>query len=101
MLAGPAETAMLAVSTLDEMISLIMVESVPGKECCSILEWKIRVFLTHFADMEEKLPLKKKVPSWLSCHDFLSLLNLPDVIRNYGRNIWEGAAQGEGVCCAS
>jgi hypothetical protein len=99
MSAGPVETVMLTVSTLDEMISLIMVESTPGEEHCSILERKIRVFLTHFADMEEKLPLKKKLPSWLSCYNFHLLLNLPDAIRNYGpiRNIWEGAAQGEGV----
>jgi hypothetical protein len=99
MSAGPVETVMATVSSLDELISLIMVESIPGEEYYSILERKIRVFLTHFADMEEKLPLKKKLPSWLSCYNFLSLLNLPDVIRNYGpiRNIWEGAAQGEGI----
>jgi hypothetical protein len=99
MSAGPVETVMLTVASLDEMISLIMVELIPGEEYYSILERKIRVFLTHFAEMEEKLPLKTKLPTWLSCYNFLSLLNLPDVIRNYGpiRNIWEGAAQGEGV----
>ena len=90
---------MATVSSLDELISLIMVQEIPGEEYYSVLERKIRMFLTHFADMEENLPSKKKLPSWLSCYNFLSLLNLPDVIRNYGplRNIWEGAAQGEGV----
>jgi hypothetical protein len=99
MSAGPVETVLATVSSLDELISLIMVQSIPGEEYYSILERKIRIFLTHFADMEDKLPSKKKLPSWLSCYNFLSLLNLPDVIRNYGpiRNIWEGAAQGEGV----
>ena len=75
-----------------------MVQVIPNKEYYSVLEWKIRIFLTHSANMEEKLPLKKRLPTWLSCY-FLSLLNLLDVIREYRpiRNIWEGATQGEGI----
>jgi hypothetical protein len=97
--AGPVETVMATVASLDELISLIMVQEIPEEEYFSTLERKIRIFLTHFADMEEKLPSKKQLPCWLSCYNFLSLLNLPDVIRDYGpiRNIWEGAAQGEGI----
>jgi hypothetical protein len=99
MSAGPVETVMATVASPDEMISMIMVPEVTNGECCSALDRKTRMFLTHFADMEERLPLRKRLPTWLSCYDFLSLLNLPDVIRDYGpiRNIWEGAAQGEGV----
>jgi hypothetical protein len=99
MTAGPVETVMATVASLDEMISLVMVREIPNEEYYSTLDRKIRIFLTHFADMEERLPLKKRLPTWLSCYNFLSLLNLPDVIRDYGpiRNIWEGAAQGEGI----
>ena len=99
MSAGPVETVMATVASLDEMISMIMVPEVTNGECYSALDRKTRMFLTHFADMEERLPLRKRLPTWLSCYNFLSLLNLPDVIRDYGpiRNIWEGAAQGEGV----
>ena len=99
MTAGPVATVMATVASLDELISSIMVQVIPDKEYYSTLERKIRIFLTHFADMEDKLPLKKRLPTWLSCYNFLSLLNVPDVIREYGpiRNIWEGAAQGEGI----
>ena len=99
MSAGPVETVMATVSSLDEMISLIMVQEITSEAYYTVLARKIRIFLTHFADMEEALPTKKRLPTWLSCYNFLSLLNLPDVIRQYGpiRNIWEGAAQGEGI----
>jgi hypothetical protein len=99
MLAGPVETVMSTVSSLDELISLFMVEEVPNEQYYNRLERKIRIFLTHFADMEDKLPRKREMPQWLSSFNFLSLLNLPGIVREYGpiRNIWEGGPQGEGV----
>ena len=99
MKAGPVETVLLTVASLDELISLVMVEEIPNEEYYSTLERKIRIFLTHFADMEDQLPRKKDLPQWLSSYNFMSLLNLPEVIRQYGpiRNIWEGGPQGEGV----
>jgi len=99
MQAGPVETVLSTISSLDEMIALVMIEEIPNGQYYAVLERKIRIFLTHFADMEDKLPSKKKLPQWLSAYNFMSLLNLPDVIRQYGpiRNIWEGGAQGEGV----
>ncbi len=99
MLAGPVDIVLSTISSMDELISLVMIEAIPNEEYYSSLERKIRIFLTHFADMEDKLPSKKKLPQWLSAYNFMSLLNLPDVIRQYGpvRNIWEGGAKGEGV----
>ena len=37
-------------------------------------------------------------PSWLTQYNFLSLLNIPSIMRKYGcyRNIWEGGIEGEG-----
>ena len=99
MQAGPVETVLLTISSLDELISLVMIDEIPNGQYYAVLERKVRIFLTHFADMEDKLPSKKKLPQWLSAYNFMSLLNLTDVIRQYGpiRNIWEGGAQGEGV----
>jgi hypothetical protein len=99
MQAGPVEVVLLTTSSLDDLISLVMIEEIPNSECYLRLERKIRIFLTHFADMEDQLPRKKDLPQWVSSYNFLSLLNLPDVIRQYGpiRNIWEGGPQGEGV----
>ena len=84
MTAGPVETVLLTISTLDELISFVMVEAIPNAEYYCTLERKVRIFLTHFADMEDKLPSKKKLPQWILAYNFLSLLNLPDVIRQYG-----------------
>ena len=41
----------------------------------------------------------KYVPFWISCYNFCSLLNLPDIIEHYGslRLLWEGGFQGEKV----
>ena len=99
MQAGSVETVLLTISSLDDLISLVMIDEIPNHEYYTVLERKIRIFLTHFADMEDKLPRKKQLPQWLSAYNFLSLLNLPDVVRQYGpiRNIWEGGPQGEGV----
>ena len=54
MTADPVATVMATVAGLDELISLIMVQVIPNKEYYySVLERKIRIFLTHFADMED------------------------------------------------
>lgn len=99
MQAGPVETVLLTISSIDELIALVMIDEIPDESYYSDLERKIRIFLTLFADMEDNLPSKKELPQWLSSYNFMSLLNLPDVIRRYGpiRNIWEGGPQGEGV----
>jgi hypothetical protein len=99
MTAGPVGDVLLTISSLDELISILMVEEIPNQQCCMLLERKIRIFLTHFADMEEQMPQKKGLPQWLSSYNFLSLLNLPRVVHLFGplRNLWEGGPQGEGV----
>jgi hypothetical protein len=99
MLAGPVSDVLLTISSLDELISILMVEEIPNFEYYMLLERKIRIFLCHFADMEEQMPQKKGLPQWLSSYNFLSLLNLPEVVRQFGplRNLWEGGPQGEGI----
>jgi hypothetical protein len=93
MTAGPVENVLLTMSSLNDLISLIMIEEIPNKECCADPERKIRMFLTHFADMEDQMPRgKKQMPQWLLACKFLLLLNLPDTVRRCGpiRDIWEG-----------
>jgi hypothetical protein len=54
--------------------------------------------------MDERLTKESKngrhqmMPSWISCYNFLCLLNIPRVVRKYGpmRNLWEGGPVGEG-----
>jgi hypothetical protein len=95
---GPVEQVQDAIVALDDMMSLLMVEQIDGEEYYVELSRTIRVFLTLFADLEERLTKKNALPSWLASFNCLSLLNLPDIVRLYGpiRNIWEGAWVGEG-----
>ena len=52
-----------------------------------------------FADMDSRIAKKSGLPAWISAYNFLSLLNLPAVVRKYGpiRNLWEGSWVGEGI----
>jgi hypothetical protein len=96
---GPVEKVQEVVVALDRMMAWIMVGRIDDEGYYTELERKIRVFLTSFADMEEALSRKNTLPAWLSSFNFLSLLNLPDIVRQYGpiRNIWEGYWVGEGI----
>ena len=48
--------------------------------------------------MDDKLTRKNAISAWLTAYNFLSLLNLPGIVRIYGpvRNIWEGSWVSEG-----
>lgn len=95
---GPVETVQATVIALDRLMAWLMVEQIDDEAYYVELERKIRVFLTTFADMEAKLAKKNSFPAWLSSYNFLSLLNLPSIVRLYGpvKNIWEGSWVGEG-----
>ena len=95
---GPVEQVQEVIVALNDMMSLLMVEQIDGEEHCVELARTVRVFLTLFADLEERLTKKNKLPSWLASFNCLSLLNPPDVVRLYGptRNAWEGSWVGEG-----
>ena len=40
---------------------------------------------------------EKKNPKWLACYNFMSLLNIPETLENFGplKNYWEGSYIGE------
>ena len=40
---------------------------------------------------------QKKDPKWLACYNFMSLLNIPETLENFGplKNYWEGSYIGE------
>ena len=98
LLAGPVKDVLLTMESLDDLIALLMVESIEHNSYYISVERSVRDFLTHFADMDAKLQRKTDTTSWLLSYNFLSLLNLPNIIREYGplRLIWEGGSKGEG-----
>ena len=95
---GPVEKVQEMIVALDDLVSWLMVDQIDDESYYFDLERKIRIFLTLFAEMDEKLAKKDAIPAWLTAYNFLSLLNLPDIVRLYGpvRNIWEGSWVGEG-----
>jgi hypothetical protein len=67
------------------------------------VEASVRVFLCRYTEFDllwNKYPPhhQKYVPDWIVKYNYLSLLNLPDLIELNGplRGIWEGGAIGEG-----
>lgn len=60
------------------------------------LEALIRYFLINYDNVTDG-QLNKGLAPWVTHYNMLCLLNLPDVLRQYGsmRNIWEGGMDGE------
>ena len=89
-LGSPMDKVPEVTEALDDMIFWLVVDQIDGESHCSELEKKTRVFLTLFAEMDDKLTRKNALPVWLmmACK-FPSLLNLPNVARLRGppRNI--------------
>jgi len=57
----------------------------------------IKIFLNCYAELDRNLPLLK--PRWIQKSNFLSLLNIPEILSVYGpiRNYWEGSCLGEKI----
>lgn len=63
----------------------------------------IKIFLSIYSRIEESIrtaegcDTKKQKADWVRHYNFTSLLNLPDIIREFGplRNLWEGGECGE------
>ncbi|KAL7575435.1 hypothetical protein ACA910_007336 [Epithemia clementina (nom. ined.)] len=65
------------------------------------IDYWVKRFLSCYAKVDQGLQSSEdsnKKPSWVTLYNFMSLLNLPDAVRQFGPlcNIWEGGTQGEG-----
>ena len=58
----------------------------------------VKIFLTHFNRFDTALHGENHCTS-IKCYNFMSLLNLPEVLSQFGllRNLWEGGGQGERI----
>jgi hypothetical protein len=99
-LGGPIITVHKLVKTMIEMVSLLMGMSNGNDSDVKTAHRLIRLFLTSCFHFDENLRGEnpKKLPFWLTCYNFLCLLNLPEQIQEHGpiRNRWEGGFSGEG-----
>ncbi|KAL7573027.1 hypothetical protein ACA910_007519 [Epithemia clementina (nom. ined.)] len=65
------------------------------------IDFRVKRFFSCYAKVDQGLQSSEdshEKPSWVTSYNFMSLLNLPDAVRQFGplRNIWEGETQGEG-----
>jgi len=83
---------------LNQLISCCMQEEVVEKNIVDI-EMIIRMFLIKYDEVDSVFKTgKKQTPGWVTSYNFMSLLNIPNMMKEYGslRNIWEGGECGEG-----
>lgn len=80
------------------VVSRIMTDTVSIADVESV-SLRIKIFLTLYDRLEQKLYPGRPSPGWVSSYNFSSLLNTPDSMTQYGplRNLWEGGYQGEGI----
>jgi hypothetical protein len=78
------------------MVATIFQKSV-NENTKTLLELRIRLFLTRFQRFDEPMRKKDRNPNWLSTYNFMCLLNLPATIEEFGpvRQWYEGKWLGE------
>ena len=83
------------VHTTSLMIKLLMSKKTTSKDITHI-EAVIRLFLIHFHKIDQGAK-ENLTPSWIQQFNILCLLNVPNVMRQYGSmsNLWEGGNDGE------
>ena len=64
---------------------------------CLFLQWLFVFFRDIGLHLKQMIPVTTK-PRWLSKYNYLSLLNIPILVKLFGPmiNLWEGSNQGEG-----
>ena len=62
-------------------------------------EHHIKLFLSAFDRFDGKIRKSKDKPMWLSSYNYVCLLNIPEVMNEFGplSNLWEGGGQGEKI----
>ena len=100
---GTIQDIVKVVWSMWSMVCNLMVKEVTPEQVAEV-QHQIKCFLSFYDALDKRIPAKKNkkqknVPTWLQSYNFVCLLNLPDVMSNYGPlpNLWEGGGQGEKV----
>jgi hypothetical protein len=95
--AGTLQDIFDLIESMSDMIRSLMVTSCAVHEIRKA-DMSIKLFLTRFANLDRKMNKHKKTLQWIASYTFPCLLNLPDIMREFGplRNFWEGGVRGEG-----
>ena len=93
---GPVANVHAVISALNAMVSRLMRTTITPEHVDDV-ERHIKIFLSSFETFDAGMRAETEKPTWISSYNFVCLLNLPDVMREFGplRNLWEGGGQGE------
>jgi hypothetical protein len=85
------------VGAMYDMVKSIMVFNVDD-DAILMADMHIKIFLSKLASCDKMMNKDAEKPYWISSYTYPCLLNLPDHMRQFGplKNVWEGAARGEG-----
>jgi hypothetical protein len=94
----PAEVVQSLIASLLPMLSQIMLNGQLSEAQIVDAERHIKVFLSCVKNFNLYRTKQQKL-LWASSYNFISLLNLPVLMRKYGslRMLWEGGGKGEGA----
>lgn len=95
---GTMEDIHALVDAMYEMVKAIMVFEV-NDDIVDLADMAIKRFLTILVDCDKKISPSAKVPFWISSYTYPCLLNIPELMKEYGpmKNLWEGGVRGEGA----
>ena len=95
---GAVSDVLFMFQALAFMVANVMTP-VTSNDIIQSVERSIKIFLTVFEKFDVGLRAVKQKPTWVTSYNFTCLLNLPDLMREYGplTNLWEGGGQGEKI----
>ncbi|MFY7881041.1 MAG: hypothetical protein ACOVR6_01995 [Fimbriimonas sp.] len=95
---GGVENVITMISSLKAMVARIMKKSVTDMDIVDA-ERHIKIFLTAFETFDGEMRGPRDKPTWITSYNFMCLMNIPLMLRNFGpvRNLWEGGGQGEKI----
>ena len=95
---GPVSDVFMMLECLWSMTGYMMAKTVNSSHVATC-EHHIKLFLSAFDRFDGKIRKSKDKPMWLSSYNYVCLLNIPEVMNEFGplSNLWEGGGQGEKI----
>ena len=94
---GSTELTLSVIQAWSALVSRLMAATMNSSAITEI-ERAIHIFLSRYAEFDVHVGDGSATPTWIGAYNFMSLLNLPDALREFGplRPLWEGGYLGEG-----
>ena len=88
---GSTELTLSVIQAWSALVSRLMAATMNSSAITEI-ERAIHIFLSRYAEFDVHVGDGSATPTWIGAYNFMSLLNLPDALREFGplRPLWEG-----------